>query len=157
LIGEWQLRVVVAATTELSAEPKRRVARQLAALIRDRHARGVAELSANQLGQAATRMVIAADPEAATRRFTAARRAREVSVTSKVDGSAALWVRGPAEQTQHMYDEVERDALARRHDGDPRAIAAIMFEQIYETLTGYRPAPRPGPIPPPQDEPATPA
>jgi hypothetical protein len=98
-------------------------------------------------------MVIAIDPEAATRRFTAARRTREVSVTSKIDGSAALWVRGPAEQTQHMYDEVERDALARRHDGDPRAIAAIMFEQIYETLTGYRPAPGPDPIPRPHDDP----
>jgi hypothetical protein len=157
LVSEWHLRVVVAATAELSAELKQRVARQLAALIRDRHSRGVAELSAHQLGQAATRMVIAIDPEAATRRFTAARRTREVSVTSKIDGSAALWVRGPAEQTQHMYDEVERDALARRHDGDPRAIAAIMFEQIYETLTGYRPAPGPDPIPRPHDDPAAPA
>lgn len=66
-------------------------------------------------------------------------------------------MKGPAEQTQHMYDEVERDALTRRHDGDPRAVATIMFEQIYETLVGFRPAAGPDLPPPAESAPAGPA
>jgi hypothetical protein len=69
--------------------------------------------------------VIAIDPQAATRRFEQARRTRAVSVLDKHDGTAALWVRGPAEQTQLMYDEVARDARARRFDGDERSLESL--------------------------------
>ena len=155
LISEWQLRAVVAATEDLTPEQKAIVAGQLAVLIRARHARGVIELTAYKLAQAATRLVIAIDPDAATRRYERARRAREVSVTARRDGASALWVKGPAEQTQHMYDTVERDARTRRHDGDDRDLQTLMFEQIYETLIGVKPWTGPDPIPQPDptDEP----
>jgi hypothetical protein len=156
LISEWHLRLLVAATEHLTPEQKTMLARQLAVDIRARHSRGVKELTPHQVGEAATRLAIGIDPDAATERFHKARRHREVAVINRRDGAAALWAKGPAELTQHMYDELERDALTRRHDGDPRSVNAIMFEQLYETVTGYRPT-GPDPIPEPTDADSPPA
>jgi hypothetical protein len=149
LIGEWHLRTVTVATVGLTTAQKRVIAEQLAADIVGRAARGVRQLSPHELGQAAARRVIGIDPQAATRRFERARRARAVSVLDKHDGTAALWVKGPAEQTQLMYDEVARDARARRCDGDERPLEAIMFEQIYDSILNHVPTPGPDPMPTP--------
>jgi hypothetical protein len=149
LLGEWHLRTVVAATAELRPEHKQVVARQLAVEVRARASRGVKQLTPHELGGAAARRAIGIDPEAATRRYERARRHREVSVTQKVNGAAALWVKGPAEQTLHMYDQVERDARARRHDGDERSLDAIMYDHIYESILASMPVAGPDPRPTP--------
>jgi hypothetical protein len=152
LISEWHLRMVVAATEDLTPAHKDLVARQLAVQIRARHTRGTIELTPYKLAHAAARLVIAVDPDAATRRCERARRRREVSVTARRDGACALWVKGPAEQTQHMYDTVQRDARTRRHDGDDRDLHTIMYDHIYDTLTGLKPWAGPDPIPHPDPE-----
>ncbi|HLL91118.1 MAG TPA: DUF222 domain-containing protein, partial [Tepidisphaeraceae bacterium] len=149
LIGEWHLRTVAVATVGLSTQQKLVIAEQLAADILGRAGRGVRQLSPHELGQAAARRVISIDPAAATRRFEQARRSRAVSVLDKHDGTAALWVKGPAEQTQLMYDEVAADARARRADGDQRPLEAIMFEQIYDSILHHLPTPGPDPMPTP--------
>jgi hypothetical protein len=76
LISEWHLRMVVAATEDLTPAHRDIVARQLAVQIRARHHRGAIELTPYKLAHAATRLVIAADPDAATRRYERARRHR---------------------------------------------------------------------------------
>jgi hypothetical protein len=136
LVSEWHLRTVLAATEELSPANKTLVARQLAIDVRARHSRGVRQLTPHQLGQAATFLAIQADPAAATERYESTRRHREASVIRKPDGVAALWLKGPAEDTLAMYDQLERTAITRRHDGDTRSMQTIMFDLAYETLTG---------------------
>ena len=90
LVSEWHLRMVVAATEDLTPAHKDLVARQLAVRIRARHTRGTIELTPYKLAHAAARLVIAVDPDAATRRCERARRRREVSVTARRDGACAL-------------------------------------------------------------------
>jgi hypothetical protein len=145
MLSEWHLRTVTNSTDHLAPGHKQIVAAQLAMDIRARADRGVRELTPHQVGQAAARLAIAIDPDAATQRYELARRHRAVSVTDRHDGTAALWVKGPAECTQHIYDELHRDAITRRHDGDLRSLDAIMFDQVYETLASYRAEVEPGP------------
>jgi hypothetical protein len=157
LVSEWHLRCAVKATEDLHPEDKMAVARALAHDIRARHSRGVKELTPPEIARAAARLAIQADPLAAKQRYEKARRQREVSVLGRTNGTAALWIKGPAEQAQHMFSELEHDALARRRDGDERSLHDIMFGQAYETLTGFRPIgpdPMPGPSEPPTEEPA---
>jgi hypothetical protein len=113
LVCEWHLRTVLAATEELSPgqqDPRGPPARGR----RARPAQSwVRQLTPHQLGQAAMFLVIQADPAAATERYENARRHREVSIIRKPDGVAALWLKGPAEDTLGMYDQLERVASDR--------------------------------------------
>ena len=138
-ISEWALRTI---TCVLDTEQQAAVAAQLADDITDRATHGRRQCTPYELGQAAAARVLAADPEAATKRCQQARADRRVTISDKHDGVASLWATGPAEDTMAMYETLDGTARARRDDGDERCLGDLMFLTLVESVLGV---PAPGP------------
>jgi hypothetical protein len=91
-----------------------------------------------QARQAAARIVIAIDAEAAYQRASANRADQRVSVTPDADGVATLHVRGPAEQILAAHKTLDDWATGLRSTGDPRTRGQIMSQTLVERVTGLQ-------------------
>ncbi|MGH1562889.1 HNH endonuclease signature motif containing protein [Mumia sp. DW29H23] len=98
----------------------------------------LAELSPRRAAKEARRLVLAADPHAAYERVVRARAERSVSLRPELDAMATLTVYAPAEQLVSAFERLDREASARRSDGDPRTIRQIVTDLAVESLTGLR-------------------
>ncbi|GAA1282840.1 HNH endonuclease signature motif containing protein [Pseudonocardia aurantiaca] len=93
------------------------------------------EQTLGQLKAALARAVIAADPESAERRHTAARRDRRVAVNPEPEGMASLWALLPATDAVAAFGWLTR--LARGCGAqDPRSMDARRADLLAALLTG---------------------
>ncbi|MET0953488.1 MAG: DUF222 domain-containing protein, partial [Aeromicrobium sp.] len=86
--------------------------------------------------QAAARIVIGIDAEAARVRASRARANAHVSMHPDADGMANLRVHGPAEQVVAAFTTLDRWARGLRATGDPRSRGTIMAQTLVERVTG---------------------
>ncbi|MCW2788188.1 MAG: endonuclease, partial [Aeromicrobium sp.] len=82
--------------------------------------------------QAAARVVIGIDAEAARVRASKARANAHVSMHPDADGMATLRVHGPAEQIVAAFNTLDFWARGLRATGDPRSRGTIMAETLVE-------------------------
>ncbi len=59
-----------------------------------------------------------------------------VEMRSDPDGTAELWVRGPAEKITAAYQALDTWAVGLRSTGDPRTRGQIMVDTLVERVTG---------------------
>ncbi len=71
-------------------------------------------LTPGELGRAATRRVLAVDPDAAARRVARARRDRSVRLGDPVDGTAGLYAVLRAEEAVAIFTGLDRTARGMR-------------------------------------------
>lgn len=88
-----------------------------------------------QLGKAARRRALAADPDSARKREEAARARRTVAFRPLLDGVASLSAELPAEQAVACWNALDSHARGLRGDGDARSITRIMCDTFVERLT----------------------
>lgn len=119
------------------------VARETQALSVDDDVVADAEIAAKIVGmttvqarQAAARIVIGLDAEAAHERARRNRADARVTMTPETDGVATLHVRGPAEQIVAAFKALDDWATGLRSTGDPRARGQIMCQTLVERVTG---------------------
>lgn len=108
------------------------------------------DLTPGQLGNAALRRVLTADPDSAARRAAAARRRRYVRLCDPVDGTATIIARVRAEEARLIIDRIDRTARGMRGEGDPRDLDTLRADLFVEWLTGRRLAISTGPAAQPQ-------
>jgi hypothetical protein len=132
-ISGWVATVVVRETRELTRPDRRRVDQRLAA--------NLASMSPRQAEAAARRAAIGVDPASAVRRGRTARSDRRVSIRPAPDTMALLTGFVPVEQGVAAWAALDRDARARRANGDPRSRGQIMADTFIERLTGQTTAP----------------
>ena len=87
-------------------------------------------------GRAAARVVIQLDADAAHERAVKNRAGARVEMRSDPDGTAELWVRGPAEKITAAYQALDTWAVGLRSTGDPRTRGQIMVDTLVERVTG---------------------
>jgi hypothetical protein len=131
-IALWVARQIVAGTRVLDAPSRQLLDRELAS--------EAAALLPGQVREMVDRRVSAVDAEAAARRARAARADRNVFVLQRPDTMAMLGANLPAEQAAACYAALDRDARAKRADGDGRTIAHLMCDTLVERVTGARAA-----------------
>jgi hypothetical protein len=85
---------------------------------------------------AAARVVISIDAEAAHQRARTNRADQRVSLFPDKDGVAILQVRGPAEQLLAAHKTLDDYATGLRSTGDPRTRGQIMCQTLVERVTG---------------------
>jgi hypothetical protein len=127
-ISVWNIRAVLAETRVLPPRLRKVADRQLADLLP-----GMSWVEATQ---AAARVVIDLDPDAAAARAETARAERSVSVRPGRDGMAGLRANLPAEQTQACWTALDRQARGPKADGDPRSLRHLMCDTLVERVTG---------------------
>ena len=93
-------------------------------------------LTPGELGRAANRRVLQADPEAATRRVARARRDRSVRLGDPVDGTAGLYAVLRAEEAVSIFTGLDRTARGMRAHGDDRSLDTLRADLLVEHLTG---------------------
>ena len=86
--------------------------------------------------QAAARVVISIDAEAARVRAERNRADQRISLHPEPDGVATLIVRGPAEQLLAAHKTLDDLATALRAAGDTRTRGQIMVQTLVERVTG---------------------
>ena len=127
-ISSWNLRAVLAETRVLPSRLRRQADIELGGLLPG--------MSWGEATQAAARVVIDLDPQAAVRRAETARRERSVSVRAGRDGMAGLWANLPAEQTQACWQALDHQARGLKAAGDPRSLRHLMCDTLVERVTG---------------------
>ncbi|MBW9216828.1 HNH endonuclease [Mumia sp. zg.B53] len=127
-ISQGVAAAVCRETTFASLDDRRLIDAQLAPVL--------PELSPRRAAQEARRLVLASDPHAAYERVVRARAERAVSLRPELDAMATMTVYAPAEQLVSAFERLDRDASARRADGDPRTIRQITADLAVEALTG---------------------
>ena len=135
------LNRVVAETLLLDPPARPEVDAGLAADARRR------SLTPGELGRCAARRVLAADPEAATRRVRRARARRDVRLLDPVDGTAAVLALLRAEEAQAVWEGLDTAARALRNGGDERALDQLRADLFLEQLLGRSLVPVLGPAP----------
>jgi hypothetical protein len=127
-ISSWNIRTVLAETRVLPRRLRRQADVELALLLPG--------MSWGEATQAATRVVIDLDPEAANRRAETARADRSVSARPGRDGMGWLSANLPAEQTQACWHALDDHARGLKADGDPRSLRHLMCDTLVERVTG---------------------
>jgi len=93
-------------------------------------------MTATQARQAAARIVIGIDAEAAHQRARRNRADARVSMTPETDGVATLHARGPAEHILAAFKSLDDWATGLRSAGDVRTRGQLMCETLVERVTG---------------------
>jgi hypothetical protein len=132
-ISGWVATLVVRETRELTGTDRR--------LVDQRLAEALASMSPRQAEAAARRAAITVDPASAVRRGRTARSDRRVSIRPAPDTMALVTGFVPVEQGVAAWAALDRDARARRANGDPRSRGQIMADTFIERLTGQTTAP----------------
>jgi Domain of unknown function (DUF222) len=127
-VSSWNIRAVLAETRVLPPRLRKQADAELASLLPG--------MSWGEATQAAARVVIDLDPDAAAARAETARQERSVSVRPGRDGMAGLWANLPAEQTQACWHALDRQARGLKADGDPRSLRHLMCDTLVERVTG---------------------
>ncbi|WP_370619557.1 hypothetical protein [Mumia sp. Pv 4-285] len=135
LLREGSISAGVAAavareTTFLDIDDRRRVDTEIAPAL--------AELSPRRAAAEARRLVLAVDPHAAYARTVRAREERAVTFKGELDAMASLTVYAPADQLVAAFEHLDRQASARRSDGDRRSIRQLTADLAVEAMTGAR-------------------
>jgi hypothetical protein len=128
VVPVWNARAVVAETRVLPPRLRREADARLAGLLPG--------MSWGEATQAAARVVIDLDAQAAANRAEAARQERSVSVVPGRDGMAGLWANLPAEQTHACWQALDHQARGLKADGDPRSLRHLMCDTLVERVTG---------------------
>jgi hypothetical protein len=124
------LRLVLRQTAELADDSRRMVDAQVAELATSER------LTPARLGQAAARLALAADPQAAAERAAAARARRRVWLDEPLDGVAGIGAVLRAEEALACWTALDRTARAMRQHGDERSVQNLMADLVVERLTG---------------------
>ena len=95
-------------------------------------------LTAGELGRAAARRVLAADPDAATRRTERARARRDVRLSDPFDGTASIHARLRAEEARAIFVGLDTVSRALRAGGDERPLDRLRADLFVEQLLGRR-------------------
>ena len=82
-------------------------------------------LTPGELGRAATRRVLAVDPDAAARRVARARRDRSVRLGDPVDGTAGLYAVLRAEEAVAIFTGLDRTARGMRSERRRRCLDTL--------------------------------
>jgi Domain of unknown function (DUF222) len=127
-VPSWNIRAVLGETRVLPRPLRRMADVELAAQLPG--------MSWGEAVQAAARVVIDLDPDAANRRAETARAERSISVRPGRDGMAGLWANLPAEQTQACWAALDHQARGLKGDGDPRPLRHLMCDTLVERVTG---------------------
>ena len=127
-ISSWNVRAVLGETRVLPSRLRKQADTELAGLLPG--------MSWGEATQAAARVVIDLDPQAAARRAETARQDRSVSVVPGRDGMAGLWANLPAEQTQACWQALDHQARGLKAAGDPRSLRHLMCDTLVERVTG---------------------
>lgn len=93
-------------------------------------------MTTRQARDAAARVVIGIDAEAAHERAKRNRADARVSMHPESDGVATMRVRGPAEQILAAFKTLDDWATGLRSTGDPRTRGQIMCQTLVERVTG---------------------
>ncbi|HLK94524.1 MAG TPA: DUF222 domain-containing protein [Nocardioidaceae bacterium] len=123
------LRLVLRQTAELADDSRRMVDAQVAELATSER------LTPARLGQAAARLALAADPQAAAERAAAARARRRVWLDEPLDGVAGIGAVLRAEEALACWTALDRTARAMRQHGDERSVQNLMADLVVERLT----------------------
>lgn len=128
VISEATARAVVTETDPLHLDDKPIADAELAEKIPG--------MTTVQAKQAAARIVISIDIEAAYERARRNRADARVTLHPETDGVANLHVRGPAEQLVAAHKALDEWARGLRATGDPRTAGQIMQQTLVERVTG---------------------
>ncbi|MBA2532264.1 MAG: hypothetical protein H0V23_09190 [Nocardioidaceae bacterium] len=125
------LRLAIKASDVLDPHQRNTVDAQLAEdVVADR-------LTPGMLERAATRRVLAVDPDAAVKRAAAARQDRRVSVIyNPLEGTGVLFARLRAEEALAVHSSLDARARGMRADGDERSLTNLMCDLLIEDVTG---------------------
>ena len=121
---------VLEKTIDLDSDTQHTVAAALAAEAERR------VLTPGELGRAATRRVLAADPDAAARRVARARRNRSVRLADPVDGTAGIYAVLRAEEAVAIFTGLDKTARGMRAHGDDRSLDTLRADLFVDHLTG---------------------
>ena len=93
-------------------------------------------MSWSEASQAAARVVIELDPDAANKRAQAARSKRTVTIKPGRDGMAGLWANLPTEHTLACWQALDDQARGLKADGDTRTLQHLMCDTLVARVAG---------------------
>lgn len=128
VINAHQARVVTEATTCVDAADRAEIDERLAPLL--------AGASTQEIGALARGLVYELDPAGFVARARKAAADRGVSIRPCPDVMGLLSARLPAPQAIACYQSLRSTAEAMKASGDPRTLAQLMADALYERLTG---------------------
>lgn len=128
VISAYQARVITEITSCLFKEDRAEVDRRLEQLLPG--------ISFSELQKAVRALVYEVDPAGYVERARKAAEDRGVSLRAAPDVMGILSARLPAHQAIAAYQSIKAAAETKRASGDPRTLAQLMADELYERLTG---------------------